>query len=113
MISIKQLAIQDSSVIFEIDNVNKTIWDYDITKKIIDIKLNDINKVLNELLHLDDICIYIGEKRYVFRKSDYEYRLSESEIRRLKLEPFAHQIDAINFGLKKYRSKWLLLDSMG
>ena len=39
--------------------------------------------------------------------------LTDEEIRRFKFKPFAHQIEAINFGLQKKHKKWLLLDSMG
>ena len=41
------------------------------------------------------------------------FNLTEEEIRSFKFKPFAHQIDAINFGLQKKHKKWLLLDSMG
>jgi hypothetical protein len=37
--------------------------------------------------------------------------MSKQEIDELKFKPYDHQIDGINFGLKK--KKWLLLDEMG
>lgn len=37
--------------------------------------------------------------------------MSEQELSELKFNPYQHQIEGINFGLKK--KKWLLLDEMG
>lgn len=42
-----------------------------------------------------------------------ETNLTDEEIRSLNFKPFAHQIEAINFGLQKKHKKFLLLDSMG
>jgi len=39
--------------------------------------------------------------------------LTESEIEKFRFKPFAHQIEAIDFGLSAKHRKWLLLDSMG
>ena len=38
--------------------------------------------------------------------------LTEDEISSFKIKPFAHQIEAVNYGLAS-SGKWLLLDSMG
>lgn len=37
--------------------------------------------------------------------------LTDAEIKEFNFRPFAHQIDAINYGLA--HKQWLLLDSMG
>ena len=71
----------------------------------IELKNTDINKVLNELLHQDDLKILIDFNKYIFKKSNFNYRLTENEIRRFRYIPYAHQVEAINFGLKQEHSK--------
>ena len=66
---------------------------------------------LDTLTFLDDLqLIMLPEENEIETISE---NLTEEEIRSLKFKPFAHQIDAINFGLQKKHKKWLLLDSMG
>lgn len=66
---------------------------------------------LDTLTFLDDLqLIMLPEENEI---ESISYNLTEEEIRSLKFKPFAHQIDAINFGLQKKHKKWLLLDSMG
>ena len=116
MIQIKQITNLDKSVIFEFSNLKNSylIWDYNIiNNQKIEIQKIDINNIFNELLHIDDITIIANASEYFFKKLDYNYRLTEQEIKEFKFKPFAHQIDAINFGLKQKHKKWLLLDSMG
>ena len=66
---------------------------------------------LDTLTFLDDLqLIMLPDENEIETISE---NLTEEEIRSLKFKPFAHQIDAINFGLQKKHKKWLLLDSMG
>lgn len=72
----------------------------------------DFNRILLALLHVDDVQVYYTKaKSIILYKKDFEYTLSEQEIGEFKLEPYAHQITAINFGIKHF--KWLNLFSMG
>lgn len=66
---------------------------------------------LDTLTFLDNMqLIMLPEENETESISD---NLTDEEIRSFKFKPFAHQIDAINFGLQKKHKKWLLLDSMG
>lgn len=68
-------------------------------------------QALDTLTFLDNMqLIMLPEEDETESISD---NLTDEEIRRFKFKPFAHQIDAINFGLQKKHKKWLLLDSMG
>ena len=76
-----------------------------------EIPANRLAEALDSLTFLDDIQLtLLSEEDEIDPISD---NITEEEIRRLKFKPFAHQIDAINFGLQKKHKKWLLLDSMG
>lgn len=69
-------------------------------------------RLLLALLHKDDVKLYLNNTEVAtLYKKDFEYTLTEDEIKEFKIEPFAHQIAAINFGLK--HPKWLNLFSMG
>ena len=114
MIEIKQQEILQNAVKFTVKNFTGVVCEYNIVDgHEIELKNADINKVLNELLHQDDLEILIGFNKYIFKKSNFNYRLTENEIRRFRYIPYAHQVEAINFGLKQKHSKWLLLDGMG
>lgn len=41
------------------------------------------------------------------------FNLDQDEIDSFKLEPFKHQIEAINYGLQPEHRKWLLTHGMG
>lgn len=67
-------------------------------------------QALDTLTFIDDIqLITLPEIEEVSENTD----LTEEEIKEFKFKPFAHQIEAINFGLQKKHKKFLLLDSMG
>ncbi len=70
-------------------------------------------RAINALIHADDLTITNENGSFLFRKEDYAYTLSEEEIKSFKVEPFWHQVEAINYGLHPSHKKWLLLDSMG
>jgi SNF2 family DNA or RNA helicase len=63
---------------------------------------------LDILTFYDDIELVLCENSTV---SSGQGDLTQEELTKFKVKPFQHQIDAINFGLKK--QNWLLLDSMG
>lgn len=65
--------------------------------------------LLDKLTDLDDIKLQLLDDTE--NEQPDQQPLTEEEIKEFKVEPFAHQISAINYGLK--RKKWLLLDSMG
>lgn len=114
MIKIKQQEILQDTVKFTVKNFTGIVWKYNIIDGFeIELENADINKVLNELLHQDDLEIQIDSNKYIFKKLNFSYRLTENEIRRFHYIPYAHQVEAINFGLKQKHPKWLLLDGMG
>ena len=76
-----------------------------------EIPLNCLAQALDSLTFLDTIQLTMLPDEEVSNPDDFN--LTEEEIRSFKFKPFAHQIDAINFGLQKKHKKWLLLDSMG
>jgi len=73
----------------------------------------EISRALNALIHTDNIMLTDGERKQVYYKKDYDYILSEKELKEFKLAPLSHQMDAVNFGLHPRNKKWLLLDDMG
>lgn len=65
--------------------------------------------MLDDFCKLDQISLVVDDKRNL---GDFNFGdLTQDEISSFKLPPFKHQIDAINFGLKKH--KWLLTHGMG
>ena len=74
-----------------------------------------LGRLLDSLTFLDEINLELldtpksGEFRFN-QKFNLE-ALSEEEQHAFKMKPFAHQLEAINYGLT--HEKWLLLDSMG
>jgi len=93
----------------EIISVIKTlipaIWLKDL--KCWEVGANYLSQMLDQLVYYDNIELKLlsGEIREISSK------LTERDLENFKYKPYAHQIDAINFGLNK--NKWLLLDSMG
>ena len=69
-----------------------------------------LSQLLDQLTYYDDIQLTLlsGEIKEISFKP-----LTEKEISKFRYKPYGHQIDAINFGLEKNHSKWLLLDGMG
>lgn len=67
---------------------------------------------LDTLTFIDSIQLIMLPEEEQDSNSDV-FNLTDEEIRSFNFKPFAHQIDAINFGLQKKHKKWLLLDSMG
>lgn len=76
-----------------------------------EIPVNHLAQLLDSLTFIDDIQLVLNSE--LQKTEDESNILTEEEIRSFKIKPFAHQIDAINFGLKQKHKKWLLLDSMG
>ena len=76
-----------------------------------EIPANDLALAIDTLTFLDNIQLQLlsDESEVVEENTD----LTSKEIEEFKFKPYAHQIDAINFGLQKKHKKWLLLDSMG
>lgn len=76
-----------------------------------EIAVNCLAQLLDSLTFIDDIKLILNSE--LENTEDNSAELTEEEIRSFKIKPFAHQIDAINFGLRQKHKKWLLLDSMG
>lgn len=77
-----------------------------------EIPAENLGEALDLLTFLDNIqLIMLPEAESEIGSTSNN--LTEDEIRRLNFKPFAHQIEAINFGLQKKHKKFLLLDSMG
>lgn len=87
----------------------KTVSNYEYDKKthLWEIPMNCLAQLLDALSLVDNIQLSLLE----YEEPNEIEAISESEISRLKWEPFKHQVEAINFGLNK--RCWLLLDSMG
>ena len=66
---------------------------------------------MDSLTFIDDVKLVLNSE--LEKTEDASVELTDEEIRSFKIKPFAHQIDAINFGLRQKHKKWLLLDSMG
>ena len=74
-----------------------------------------LSRLLDALTFYDDIQLHLLDtpksEEFHFDKKYNLAPLTEIEKASFKVTPFAHQIEAVNFGLAK--EKWLLLDSMG
>lgn len=90
-------------------------YNFDKKTKLWEVPLCYLGRLIDNLTFLDDIQLKLldtpenGEIT-VNRKYNLE-SLSEIEKVSFKLKPFAHQLEAVNFGLS--HEKWLLLDSPG
>ena len=76
-----------------------------------EIPANDLAQAIDTLTFLDNIQLNLLSDEVEDMRENTN--LTEDEIKEFKFKPYAHQIDAINFGLQKKHKKWLLLDSMG
>lgn len=64
------------------------------------------------MTYYDDIEVLLLPDK-VEEPNHGNFDLDQDEIDSFKLEPFKHQVEAINYGLQPEHRKWLLLDSMG
>lgn len=90
-------------------------YDYDKRAKLWEVPLCYLGRILDNLTFLDDIQLKLLDtpengEIHIHRNFNLE-PLSEIERNSFKLKPFAHQLEAVNFGL--LHEKWLLLDSPG
>ena len=76
-----------------------------------EIAISCLAQLLDSLTFIDDVKLVLNSE--LEKTEDASVELTDEEIRSFKIKPFAHQIDAINFGLRQKHKKWLLLDSMG
>lgn len=80
-----------------------------------EIPINYLSRLLDNLTFLDDIkltLLDVPESGIIPRKKVYNQPpLDEKEKVSFRVDPFPHQLEAIDYGLDKER--WLLLDSMG
>lgn len=94
----------------EIVDVVKTFYPAIFNKNDLswEVGINYLGALLDKLCFYDDIDLKIEPTEI----SEISFSLTEEEINSFRVKPFAHQIEAINFGLTK-KDKWLCLDSMG
>ena len=76
-----------------------------------EVPATDLAQLLDLLTFIDSIQLILlpDENEVISNSTD----LTDEEIRSFKFKPYPHQIEAINFGLRKKHKKFLLLDSMG
>ena len=76
-----------------------------------EIPADALAQALDTLTFIDNLQLILlsDENEVILNSTD----LTDEEIRSFKIKPFAHQIEAVNFGLREKHKKWLLLDSMG
>lgn len=72
-----------------------------------ELPINDLSNLLDKLSTIDDIQLVLLAEQNL---EEPKY-LSDEEISQFRYKPFPHQLDAINFAIKKH--KFLLLDDMG
>lgn len=74
-----------------------------------------LTRLLDALTFIDDIFLTLLKEDRIKTESMYSQPgqpLTEEEVKAFRFSPFAHQIEAINYGLTQHK-KWLLLDGCG
>lgn len=88
---------------------------YHKKEKVWELPVCYLGRLLDSLTFLDEIQLKLLDTpesgEFHFNKNFNLEPLTEIEKVSFKMNPFEHQLEAINFGLDK--EKWLLLDSMG
>ena len=97
----------NQQIVEALHTVPNAIWHK--TQKFWEVSASSLATLLDTLTFLDDINLVLAEDEIC---PISEPPLTEEEIKSFKFKPFAHQIEAINYGLCR-KEKWLLLDSMG
>ena len=105
------ISFQYSSEVVEAIKTLET-YHYHTKDKCWEIPASLLSTALDTLTFLDDIQLIMLPPVDQNPKQD-DFKLTENEIKEFKFKPFAHQIEAINFGLQEKHKKFLLLDSMG